>query len=281
MKLFFAAIIALGLVGCDWVQVPPAKKGKILTTAGYTPEVLQPGKYTLYGRDSLVLLDTGTQTAKESMSIIMQDKLTLEFDVRFRTRIGGSDTIINAMFDDITPINGIVQLKQVYDTYGKMLVRNQARSVVGAYTVEDVHKNYSRISNEIAQALTKAMKSTPLEFSDVALGNIKYPDVITKAVEANKERELFIKKEQAQAEIDLLQKTNQKRIADADYEVQITKAKTVRDQNKLIADGVTPALLEYRKWEVIEKLQDNQNVVFMPIEGLASTGAQVRMFNAK
>lgn len=281
MKIFLAAIIALGLVGCDWVQVPPAKKGKVLTTAGYTPEIYQPGKYTLWGRDTLILLDTGTQTAKESMSIIMQDKLTLKFDVRFRTRIGGSDAVINSMFDDITPIDKVVQLKQVYDTYGKMLVRNQARAVVSKYTVDDVHKNYERISKEMAKVLTEAMKSTPLEFSDVALGNIEYPDVITKAVEANKERELFIEKEQAQAEIDLLQKTNQKRIADADYEVQITRAKTIRDQNKLLAEGITPQLLEYRKWEVIEKLQDNENVVFMPIEGLASTGAQVRMFNAK
>ena len=281
MKIFLAAIIALGLVGCSWEVVPPASKGKVLTTAGYTPEIFQPGKYTLWGRDTLVLLDTGTQTAKESMAIIMQDKLTLNFDVRFRTRIGGSDAVINSMFDDITPDNGIVTLKKVYDTYGKMLVRNQARAVVSAYTVEDVHKNYARISNEIAEALALAVKSTPLEFSDVALGNIKYPEVITLAVEKAKQRELQIKQEQAQAEIDLLKKVNEKRLADAEYETKITIAKTIRDQNKLLAEGITPALLEYRKWEVIEKLQDNENVVFMPIEGLASTGAQVRMFNSK
>mgnify|MGYP000014474148 CR=1 FL=1 len=281
MKKIIILALALFATACSFDIIPPAHKGKVLTTAGYSPELLAPGKTTLWGRDTLVLLETGTNTVSERMSIIMQDKLTLSFDVKFRSRISGNATVIDSMFNDITPFEGRVSWQQVYDIYGKQLVRKEARSVVNGYTVEDVHKNYDRISSEIFTAVSAAMEGTPLEVSDVSLGSITYPEVITKAVDLAKQRELQIKQEEAQAAIDLVKKENEKRLAQADYDIEITKAKAIRDKNKIIAEGVTSDLLELRKWEVMESLGNNKNVVFMPVEGLTSIGAQQRIYNSK
>lgn len=274
IPLLFVLTIA---TGCTQ-QVPPAHLGKILTPSGYSPDVYPPSRVVVGPRETLVLLETATATATEPMTVVMQDKLTLTADVRFRTRIAGDKATINSMFNDITPVKGRVSLDQVYQTYGKMIVRNKAREVLSGYTVEDVHKNYARISSEIFEAVVPAFDSIPLEIADVALGNIQYPSIVTAAVEKAMERKMAIEQEKNQAEIDMVKKKNAERLAEAQYRIEMIKAKTLRDSNKTIGDGVTPMLIQYRALEVQEKMSENGNAVFMPFAALGSSGAQMRMF---
>lgn len=279
-KLLTALIVMASAVGCSFDVVPPTAKGKILTTAGYSPDIMEPGKYTLWGRDELILIQTNTNTYSEPVSVILADKLTLKVDVRFRGRLAGDKKVINAMFNDISPgKDKIVQFSEVYKIYGRMAVRNKTREIISQYTVEDVHKNYSRLSAEIGKVLEKALENTPLELSDVALGNIAYPQIVTDAIGAAKERELSIKKEEAQAQIDLTKKKNERLLAEADYQIQITRAKAIRDKNKIIGEGVTPALIELRRLDVLEAMSKNNSAVFMPFEAMGSVGAQTRMYS--
>jgi len=277
----FILIFTCALVsGCSFETVPPTAKGKILTTSGYQPDILSPGKYTLWGRDELIVLQTNTGVYKEKVKVVLSDKLTLSAEVRFRGRISGDKNIINSMFNDIIPGgDNIVSFDEVYRVYGAMAIRNKTREVISSYTVEDVHKNYARLSKEIGKALVKTLESTPLEISDIAIGNIAYPKVVTDAINAAKERDLAIKKEQAQAKIELVRKKNERILAEANYQIDITNAKAIRDKNKIIGEGVTPELIELRRLEVLEKMSENKSAVFMPVEAMASTGAQVRMFN--
>jgi regulator of protease activity HflC (stomatin/prohibitin superfamily) len=273
-------IMAAFLASCSWETVPPTAKGKIITTAGYDKDILEPGKYTLWGRDDLILLQTNTDTYRESVEVILKDKLTLSADVNFRGRIAGSEKILNSMFNDIVPgEDQLVSFAEVYRVYGRMAVRNTARSVLSQYSVEDVHKNYARLSGDIGNMLLKKLEGTPLEISDVALGNIEYPNVVTDAINAAKERDLAIKKEEAQAKINLTKKKNERLLAEANYQVEITKAKAIRDKNKIIGEGVTPELIELRRLEVLEKMAENKSAVFMPVEAMANPGAQMRMFS--
>lgn len=275
-------VVAMVLSGCAPVTVPPAHKGKFLTSSGYQPEILESGKYWEGIREDLVLIETNTQTYKENVTVVLRDKLSLSVEIRFRGRIEGSKAIINAMFNDIVAgSDNIVQFNEVYNIYGRMAVRNKTREIISQYSVDDVHANYSRLSGEIARVLSKTLENTPLQISDVALGNIKYPDVVTKAIEAAEERRLAIAKEQAQAEIELTKKENERLLAEADYQVRITKAKAVRDENLIIGEGVTRELLELKRLEVAEALASSSgesSKVFLPIEALTSTGANVEMF---
>ena len=279
MKFIISLILAVMITGCSFETVPPASKGKVLTTAGYQPDILEPGKYTLLGRDKMIVLQTNTNTYRETVNVVLKDKLTLMADIRFRGRIAGDKKVINSMFNDISAgDDSTVSFDEVYSVYGKMAIRNKTREIISQYSVEDVHKNYARLSKEIGAALTKALAGTPLEISDVALGSITYPKVVTDAINAAKERDLAIKKEEAQAKIMLTRKKNERALAEANYQIEITKAKAVRDKNKIIGQGVTPELIELRRLEVLEKMAENKAAVFMPVEAMASTGAQVRMF---
>ena len=281
-SLILVAIISLFLGACSHKTVPPAAKGKWLGPSGYSPEVLEPGRYKKWwfvDKRSLVVLETNTNTYSEPVKIVLADKLTLSAEVRFRGRISGSDKVINAMFNDIeTGEDGKIQFNEVYRVYGRPEVTKKTREIISQYTVEDVHKNYARLSKEIGLALSESLKGSPLEISGVALGNIAYPQVVTDAINTSKERELSIKKEQAQAEIDLTKKKNERLLAEADYQIEITRAKAIRDKNKIIGEGVTPQLLKLRALEVQEAMAANGSAVFMPYEAMQTTGAQTRIY---
>lgn len=280
-KLITVAMIAAtaSMVGCSRETVPPAAKGKILSTAGYSADVKETGKYWLWFSEEMVVLDTSTQTMAENLSVKMADDLTLTFQVRFRTRIHGSDNVINAMFNDIKHQNYQVTLPMVYGVYGKDVVQNTARSVVGKYKVKEVANNFDKINTDLQKALAENMKNSPLEMSNVTIGSIQYPKVITDAIEKQQERELAIQTEANEQAVKIVQKDNELKLALADYEIRMTKAKAIRDENKLTAEGLNPMLLEYRKLEVLETMTKNNNAVFVPYDALGDSGLNTRMFS--
>lgn len=283
-KMGIVLAMVIGASACSPVTIPPAHKGKFLTPSGYQTEVLEAGKYWEGIREDLILIETQTATYTENVKVILQDKLTLFVEVRFRGRIDGSDRVINAMFNDILagPDDRLV-FNEVYAVYGKMAIQNKTREVVSRYTVDEVHKNYARLSGEISEALTAVLENTPLQISDIAVGNIQYPELVTKAINQAEERRLAIAKEEAQAAIEMTKKKNELKLAEANYMVRLKKAEAVRDENLIIGEGVTPELLELKRLEVAEKLAESANdssKVFLPIEALTSVGANVDMMRS-
>lgn len=278
-KLVVVSLLGSLLTGCGYYTVPPASKGKILSTTGYSVDVKETGKYLLWGRDEMVVLDTSTQTMAENLAVKMQDNMTLNFQVRFRTRIAGNDKVINAMFNDISHEDYRVSLPRVYAVYGKDVVQSVARSVVGKYNTEDVGVNFDKITNDLHKELVSRMVNSPLDVSNITLANIQYPEVITKAIEAQQERKLAIETEVNNQAVEMVKKENELKLAKADYEIRMTKAKALRDENKTTAEGLNSMLLEYRRLEVLESMTKNNNAVFVPYEGLGSSGVSNRMFS--
>ena len=273
--------------GCEFATVPPAYKGKILTVAGYTPEVLPTSRMTLWGRDSLVLIETGTATLHESMKVIMKDKMELAFDVKFRVRIDGSNKVLNTMFNDIIPAYSdatrqkTITLLQVYNTYGKMIVRNIAREVLSDYTVMDVAENYKVISDKLYTQLTKSFLAVPLQVSDSLLGAIQYPAIVTTAIEKAKAREMEIEEQKAKVEIAIEKKLGEEKLAIQEQKIRMIKANTIAKENKLIAGSISDKYLKYKSLEVQEAMASNKAAVFFPYESFGSLGVQTRIANHK
>lgn len=281
-KLSVLGVLLGVLASCGFYTVPPTTKGKILSTSGYQPEVLTAGKYTLWGRDVMVLLDTSTKVYSEPVQVKLADKLTLQVDVKFAGRLSSNPKIVNTMFNDIVAGSDMsIAFQEVYAVYGRMVVRNKTREVISAYTVDDVHVNYKRISQEVGIAIEEALASTPIEISDIMIGNIEYPRVVVQAIENNEERRLAIEKEQAQAAIDMTKKENELLLAKAQYQIEMTRAKAIRDKNVIIGEGITPDLLKLRALEVQEEMAKNKSAVFIPYEAIGSVGVQNRIYSKK
>lgn len=285
IKLFLMGIVVmLGVAACSPVTVPPAHVGKMLTPSGYQPEVLPSGKYWELWREDLVLLDISTNTYSERVEVKLRDKLTLYVDVRFRGRVRADKDIINSMFNDIDSRGkDRITFSDIYGIYGSMVVQNKTREIVSQYNVDEVHQNYARISAEVAERIASSLANTPIAISDVMFANIDYPKVVNAAIEAAEERRLAIAKEEAQAEIEMTKKRNEQRLAEANYQVEMTKAKAVRDANKILAEGVTPELLELKRLEYMTTLAEKagEGTVYVPVEFAGNVGVDVKMFGGK
>lgn len=215
----------------------------------------------------------------------LADKANLTFDVRFRTRIAGTKSVINPMFNDITPVDGKVSLISVYNTYGKMSVRNISRQVMNNYKVDEVHKNYDRISTELAIALSEKFKNLPLDMSDVALGKMEWPEALTTAIDATLTSRAEIAKIEADKKKEIADAKAREAIARANYAAEIVEAETLRDYNKTIADGISENFLRFKALQVqstmIQAMKSNPagNTVYMPYDAMGTMGAQMQMFN--
>jgi len=247
------ALIALTFSACD-ETVPAGHQGKIMGKTGFQPELYPPSKVWVDTLstvpEKLFLVQTTTKKYTQPVKVLLKDKLTLSAVIVFRGRISGSESVINTIFNDLPMNDNIVTTDEVYNTYGKMLVMNTAREVISKYNVDEVNTNYGRITVELYQALVPKLKGLPIEISDITIGEIRYPKIVTDAIESAKERRMAIEKEKAQVQIELTKKTGQEQLAKADYRIRMLEAKRIRDYNAMTAKGITPQLLQLRKLEL-------------------------------
>lgn len=276
ITLMLASTVAI--TGCSRETVPPASLGKKLDGSGYSEAVLPSGKYWVPFWQDIVLLDTSTQTIRERMTVRLKDNLELEFDVRFRTRLGGTDSVINAMFNDIKAVNNSISLGQVYGVYGRDVVTNISRSVVSQYKAEEVPQNFDRITASLQERMQEAFKNSPLEVSNVTLSDIIYPKVIDDAIQAQADRRLAIETEQNQQAIEMVKKENEMELAKADYEIRMIKAKALKDENEITAEGLSDRLIQYRQLDVMESLGKSGNTIYFPYQDMGSYGLSNRIY---
>jgi len=284
MRNTIKTILGLGLVlalftGCN-ERIPAGYKGKVMTKDGWATEVYPPGTVWLNEffttvSDKLFLIQTTTKKYNQPIKILLKDKLTLKADIIFRGRITDNKKVVNHIFNDLTMNDSVVTIDEVYNTYGKMIVLNTARDVISKYTVDEVNKNYGRITVELYNAIKPKLKGLPIQISDVTVGNIEYPAIVTKAVENAKARRMKIEQEKAQVQIELEKAKGREAVAKAEYRIKMLEAKRIRDYNKMIQEGVSDKLLKLRKLEIQEKMveaiKNNKNVIYMPMEMMKSS----------
>ena len=254
--LIMTIALALTVTGC-YDTIPAGNKGKIMGSNGFQPEIYPPSKVWLdqwltQTPEKLFLVQTTTKKYAEPFAVLLDDKLTLRGDVVFRCRITGTDKIVNSIFNDLQMNDNIVTTDEVYNIYGKMIVLNTTREILSKYTVDDVNKNYARVTTELYNAIKPKLTGLPIEISDVTLGNISYPKIVTQAIEQAKEKQMAIEKEQAQVQIELTKLKGREQLAQGEYRIKMVEAKRMADYNKKIAEGITKDLLELRKLDLRE-----------------------------
>jgi len=252
------AIMAISFTACN-EAVPAGHVGKILGKSGMQPEIYPPSRVWLdnnpwnFNPERLILVETTTQKFVEPIKVLLKDKLTLHFTVVFRGRITTNQKKLNSIFNDMK-VSGTkpITAEQVYQVYGKMVVLNTAREVVSKYNVDEVNRNYARITAELYNTLTPKLAGLPIDISDVTIGEIEYPEIVTNAIEAAKKRRMEIEQEKANVQIALTKKAGQEELAKAEYRIKMLEAKRIRDYNAMTAKGITPALLDLRALDLRE-----------------------------
>lgn len=291
-KLGLAGALVMTLSGCFWgekVEVPPASVGMVLGKNGYQGDIVTPSRFRLspciFNCDKLVVIEAGDAGMVEAMTVLMpQDNLDLGVDVRFTLALSDDRNQILSVFDRVVPTrldSGSfgTTLNQVYAVYGQSVVRNVVRSTLSKYSIAEIASNQSAVSENLRQSVADALRKTPLEIKQFGLADIRFPGVITQAREAAQSRKIDVERAEADAQVKIREAQARLEVARAEREADLLEAQTVAEANKILADGVTPELLEYRKWQVIEKMAANQNSVFFPVEMSNSIGLETRLFN--
>ena len=284
LKYLVSAAFALGMLfgmgGCSKTEVPQGYVGKIMDSNGFQPEILQPGWYYMgffTFHKKMIYLQTSEGQFVEKVTIRMKDNMDLIVDhARVRVKVNKDPKVLNSLFNDLPAQNGkVITLKQMYLTYGNLVVTRDIRETLSKYTLDEVRLNYKRVVSEVSKKIRQDFKATPLVLLDINVGRFVYPDVYNDAILQAKKKELEIKKAQAEAAIQVEKMKAKEKIAKAQYNVKIQEAKRIADYNKMIGNSVSPQLLELRKLEVqqslVENLQGNQNAVYMPLPMMNGT----------
>lgn len=288
----FAVAMALVLSACgDRVEVPPAHVGKVLTSNGFKPDTVPPSKFRLDACwaycDRLVLAELSDAAIKESFTVFMpKDELTMTFDVRATVRIKGDETSVNQIFDKVVPsgateVASVITLDQIYDVYGRQVLRDVIRTAVAEYTIAEVAASRGAVNAAITAAVEKGLSHTPLVSIRIGLAKVEYPEIITKAKEIAKEREVAIQTAEADKQITLVGLQKDLEVARMQRNIDKEKAEATKEQNAIIAAGVTDAYIKWKTLEVLEALATSDNNVFVPMAALDSLGFQQRVFSTQ
>jgi len=261
MKRFLLSTILLSTIllssGCT-DQVPPGFVGMILSPSGFQGEVLQPGNHTRWGRDTMVFIEMKEESIKEAMSILCKDDLNFKFhlNVRARMRTVGNAKDMKALLNrkgaDIKKVPGIgrvLTFNALYKTYIKPVARSVARGEVSKYETTQVRDHRADIEKVVLAELTKAVKGTPLEVVTVTTSNFDYPDVITKAVEKKRKREIELQEEKAKQAMELLRADNRLKIAEKMKIVRAAEAQADAGYIQILGKSLNSNYLEWKRIE--------------------------------
>ena len=297
IRNIFAAVAMVGaLAACgERVTVPPAHIGKVLTKNGYHPDNYEPSKFRLpwcwFYCDALMLAELTDTGMKESFRLFMpKDQLNMKFDIRFTMSIRDDEQAIDSLFNRVKPVtdgatldeydaHGLIRSQDVYVTYGQPVLREVIRTIVSKYTINEVASSRPAINAEIYGAVSEALKGTPVSVKRLAFADLQFPDVITKAKEIAAERRAAIKQAEAEKQIMLVNTQTALEKAKAERAVRRERALAAKEENAIYAESVTDKYLQYRTLEVLEKLADNPNTVFVPVQALDTVGMSNRIFN--
>ncbi len=145
--------------------------------------------------------------------------------------------------------------------FGEQIIMSVLRSatadVTAKFYAKDMHTiQRETIETEIAQKMTTILGNRGFVIENVLLKSIKLPNGLSEAIESKlraeqdaQRMEFVLNKEKQEAE--------RKRI----------EAEGIRDAQKIIAEGLTPILIQYKSLEVMQKLSLSPNTKIIITDG--------------
>jgi len=299
--LLLITIAALAALACTTttVEIPPGHVGKLQTKSGLSETTLEPGLIKLANRcaacDNVIIAEVTDFAAEESMSIFMpKDQLNLLVEVRGVYAIDRDK--IDSVYLRIAPqplqrgqaIEGETTKQQrvtkifmskVYTTYAQQVVREATRSFLTQFTIDEVMSNRQRLGDELWQNVQKKLEVTPVEAIIFGFADIQPPGIIVTANEQRREREIAIDRAEANKQVSLTEAEAALEVAKKQQEVDLVEATTQVLVQEKLNEAVNPAFTVQRYLKFLDKVAENKNAIFVPIEALQSPGLSFRIFS--
>jgi len=292
------AVMLLVLVtvaaGCHRVEIDPGHIGRERSPSGWSKTILKPGRHTLSSaRSKVVLLDVTEDIVQHDIEVLTTEKVNVKCTVEVRYSANTDDKVIPVIFDKVQAdtlhrglLHGTISRQRLYQVYGQPEVVAATKATIRPYSFEEILSAAMKIEVE---ALKRIREGDPVEEGEevpkkpvsfvtihsLRITNFDWPDAITKAMEAKKQREIEKDAEKARIEQKLIEAEGRRRVAEEDYKVDMLKAKAIADRNKLIAESLeSDRYLHFMRIKMMEQFAESQNnaIILVPYESLKSDG---------
>ncbi len=251
-RLIVAVIVVLLLVRSMVVTVGTGQVGVSTLFGRVTGETLGEGIHLINPLKSVTELSIRTQESKEHAEVPSSEGLIITLEASLLYRLEAARA-------------GVV-LQGVGGNYLEVVVTPNFRSVMRAVTASHTASTlYSEgrelIAQQMREQLTKVLEPRGIRVENVLLRDIRLPDTLKNAIEA---------KQQAEQDAQRMQFVLQKETQEA--ERKRIEAQGVSDFQRIVSQGISQQLLEWKGIEATEKLVASPNskivVIGNPKNGL-------------
>jgi regulator of protease activity HflC (stomatin/prohibitin superfamily) len=246
--VLFAIIFILNCV----TKVPTGNVGVLTLFGRVTGEVLGEGIHLINPLKSSNLLSIQTQTIKESASVPSSEGLVMNLDT--------------SLIYHLNPEKAAEVLQKIGGNYEAVVIepilRAAIREATASHTANALYTGEREmVARQISDQLTTVLQQRGLIVENVLLRDIQLPQTLKTSIEAKQQAE-----QEALAMNFRLQKEKQ------EAERKRIEAAGIRDFQQIVAQGISPALLEWKGIEATEILSKSPNtkvvVIGNPKNGL-------------
>ena len=232
-------IVVILLLMWSTTSIPTGNVGVLTLFGRVTGETLPEGIHLINPLKSVQKLSVQTQSVKESANVPSNEGLILALDTSLLFRLDKS----KAAF----------VYQTVGDNYAEKIVeptlRAAIRAATSAHTANALYTNARElVQSQIQDELTKELAPRGVIVENVLLRDVQLPAMLKGSIEAKQQAEqdalrmsFILQKEKQEAE--------RKRI----------EAQGIADFQKIVAQGISPQLLEWKGIEATEKLAASAN----------------------
>ncbi|MBD2019445.1 prohibitin family protein [Leptolyngbya sp. FACHB-36] len=237
-----ASIVGIGalvVLSRFCVIIPVGKVGVVETFGKVSETTLGPGIYLQNPLSNVIQFSTQTREVKETAEVPSKDGLVVTVDMSILYRLDPSK--VKQLYETVgTEYEGVVLVPQA---------RSLMRSATASYEAQTLYTSQRQaLSQQLQRSLSQQVALRGVIVEEALLRNVVLPESIQKSVQQklqaeqdSQRMEFVIQKERKEAE--------RKRI----------EAQGVADSQRIISQGLTDKVLQFRQIEATEKLAQSQN----------------------
>jgi len=233
------AVIVLILLLASTTSVPTGHVGVLTLFGKVTGDVLTEGIHLINPLKSVQKMTIQTQSRKESASVPSKEGLMLSLDTSLLFKLNHE--------------KAAQVLQTVGVDYAEKIVEPELRSAIrgatAAHSSNDLYTNGRElIQQQIKDDLIAKLTPRGVIVEDVLLRDVQLPPLLKASIEAKQQAE-----QEALRMSFVLQKEKQ------EAERKSIEAKGIADFQRIVAQGISPQLLEWKGIEATEKLATSSN----------------------
>ncbi len=236
----------LMMLGCG--TVAPGQRGLINTFGELSEEVYTPG---LVGFNpfiqELITVPVRTTSVEANLSLPSKEGLTItaEISILYRIRPEMVRTVVEELGPDFE--RGVI-----LTTF-----RSAAANVSSQHIAKDMHSGQrADIEREITKLMNDGLMRRGFEIETVLLKSIELPPTLARAIE-----EKLAADQQSQRMKFVLEREEQ------EAQRLITQATGIRDAQRIVNEGLTPMLIQYKSIEAFQELAKSTNAKTIITDG--------------